>query len=639
MKRNTRLRNAAFAAVAAIGLALPALAQEADPHQIMVPGEKTPEEYSPYVNQNFPDRVLWGATHIHTGLSADAGLTGVTLLPADMFRYVRGEVVTIDSGLKVRLDRPLDWFAVTDHAEYLGLADQLRSGTPALLANPTGKRWYDMYKQGAQEAFKAGFEVINSIFQNKEEIKNPQLKAEAWAEAYDAAERFNQPGVFTTLHGFEWTSAPEGNNLHRTVIFRDGVDRVKQIVPFSAFDSQDPAELWKFMDRYEKLTGGKVLAIPHNGNLSNGLMYTAETFDGKPMDAAYAEARISHEPVIEVTQVKGDGETHPFLSPNDEFANFERWFDVGNIAQTPTPKVNSMLQYEYARSALKLGLQLESQLGVNPYQFGMVGASDQHTGVFSYRDDNYLGQFRFSEPSPTRWEHTLQKFADGKVATSVWMEQAAGLGAVWARENTREAIWDALKRKEVYATSGDRITIRVFAGWDFEPADLQRSDFAKHGYDGGVPMGGDLSKAPTGKSPAFMVRALRDPDGPNLDRIQIVKGWLGKDGQTEERIYDVAVSDGRTIGPDGRCTTPVGSTVDVANASYTNSIGAVYLTAYWKDPEFDPTQHAFYYVRVIQIPTPRWTAYDQKRFGIKMADYVPMSGQRRGYTSPIWYKP
>ena len=258
---------------------------------------------------------------------------------------------------------------------------------------------------------------------------------------------------------------------------------------------------------------------------------------------------------------------------------------------------------------------------------------------FPFGDDNYLGQFYLSEPSPTRWQKPLLKFADGRIASSVWQEQAAGLGAVWARENTREAIWDALKRKEVYATSGDRLIIRVFAGWDFVPADLNRSDFAAQGYARGVPMGGDLSKAPAGKSPAFMVRALRDPYGPNLDRIQIVKGWLGKDGQTAERIFDVAVSGGRKIGPDGRCMTPVGSTVDVANATYDNSIGAAYLTAYWKDPAFDPTQHAFYYVRVIQIPTPRWTAYDQKRFGIKMAAYVPMASRRRAYTSPIWYEP
>ena len=460
----------------------------------------------------------------------------MTLLPADMFRYARGEVVTIDSGLKVRLDRPLDWFAVTDHAEYLGLADQLRRGDPALLADPTGKKWYDMYKQGPQMALKAAWEAIDFIFLNKPEINNPQLAAGAWAEATEAVEKFNDPGVFTTLHGFEWTSAPEGNNLHRTVIFRDGVDRVKQIIPFSSFDGQDPEALWKYMDRYEKLTGGQVLAIPHNGNLSNGLMFTAETSDGRPMDAAYAEARISHEPVMEVTQVKGDGETHPFLSPNDEFANFERWFDVGNIAATPTPKQNSMLQYEYARSALKLGLKLESELGVNPYAFGMVGAATSTPASFPLRRQlsRSVSHFRAvadalaGDVAKVRGRQGCDLGLDG-AGRGPWRRMGAG-------EHPRGDL-DALKRKEVYATSGDRITVRVFAGWDFVPEDLVRSDFAKHGYDGGVPMGGDLSKAPAWKSPAFMVRALRDPDGPNLDRVQMVKGWLGADGHTNERIY------------------------------------------------------------------------------------------------------
>ena len=561
-------------------------AQEAAKEQLTAPvqGPNQNQQYSPFVDQNFPDRVLWGVTHIHTALSADAGLMGVTLGPADLFRYARGEVVTINTGLQVRLERPLDWIAITDHAEYMGLADQIRSNAPALLATPVGKKWYDMSHQGPKQALAAAWEVFTSIAQNKDEINQPQLKAGAWAEATDAAERYNQPGVFTTLHGFEWTSVPGGDNLHRTVIFRDSVDRVKQIVPFSAFDSQDPADLWKFMDRYEKLTGGQVLAIPHNGNLSNGLMYTAETYDHKPMDAAYAETRIGHEPVMEVTQVKGDSETHPFLSPNDEFANHERFWDYGNLGNPVTPKQNSMLQFEYARSALKLGLQLASKLGVNPYQFGMVGASDEHTGVYTHRQQSYFGQFTISEPSPTRWQNPLLKYGDGKTAISVWQEQPAGMGAAWSRENTREAIWDALKRKEVYATTGDRPIVRVFAGWDYAPADLDRPDFAEYGYAGGVPMGGNLSNAPAGKSPAFMVRALRDPDGPNLDRIQVIKGWLGKDGQTNERIYDLAVSGGRQIGPDGRCTTSVGSTVDVANATYSNSIGAAFSTGVLEGP-------------------------------------------------------
>ena len=412
-----------------------------------------------------------------------------------------------------------------------------------------------------------------------------KLTAAAWAHATAAAEKWNQPGVFTTLHGFEWTSAPGGNNLHRTVIFRDGADRVNQVVPFSTFDSQDPADLWKYMDAYAKKTGGQVLAIPHNGNLSNGMMYSAETFDGKPMDRAYAEARASHEPLLEATQIKGDSETHPYLSPNDEFANFERW-DI-NFSKMEQAQ-NSVLHGNYVRSALKLGLELDAKLGANPYQAGLIGGSDAHVGVVTTREDNFFGEFANGLPSPDRWKTPLAMVNnDPKKGplVSVWNEQAAGLGGVWARENTREGIWDALKRKEVYATTGDRPIVRVFAGWDFVPADRDRPDFAANGYAHGVPMGGDLSKAPAGKRPVFMVHALRDPDGPNLDRIQIIKGWLGKDGKTQERIFDVAVSGGRKIGPDGRCKTPVGSTVDVANATYTNTIGAADAVGVLEGPD------------------------------------------------------
>ena len=337
MKRNTRLHDAALAGLAAISLALPALAQEAGMGR-----PPTIQQYSPNVDQNFPNRVLWGLTHIHTSLSADAGLMGITLGPDQLFRSAMGQEVVTTTGLKFKLERPLDWIAITDHAEYLGLSDQLASGNRELLANPTGKKWYDLYKGTPQQRYQGAMGVFQSIVAGKDLINNTKLKASAWATAYEAAERYNQPGIFTTLHGFEWTSVPGGNNLHRTLIFRDNVDRVKQTIPFSAFDSVDCADLWKYMDAYEKQTGGQVLAIPHNGNLSNGRMYTAETYEGKPMDLAYAAARIGHEPLVEVTQIKGRGETHPYLSPSDEFAGSELW-DVGNASEPIVPKEKSML--------------------------------------------------------------------------------------------------------------------------------------------------------------------------------------------------------------------------------------------------------------------------------------------------------
>ena len=600
---------------------------------------RPPTEYSPYPGQTFPSRVYWGVAHVHTGYSFDSGMFGVTLTPDDLFRVARGGEVVMDNGQRFKQDRPLDWVAITDHAEYMGISDQIRAGSPALLANPQGKRWYEMSQQGPDSGVKAAIEAVVSMQTGKPVFDASTLVTSAWAHATEAAEKWNQPGVFTTLHGFEWTSAPGGNNLHRTVIFRDNADRVSQVLPFSTFDSQDPAALWKHMTAYEMQTGGLVLAIPHNGNLSNGLMYTAETYDGRPMDRAYAEARASHEPLMEATQIKGDGETTPSLSPTDEFASFERWdYNLGNMV----PAEASVLKGNYVRSAFKLGLELAAALGVNPYQAGLIGGNDAHVGVVTTREDNFFGEFGNGLPSPDRWKTPLViKENDPKKGplVSVWNESASGLGGVWARENTREAIWDALKRREVYATTGDRPVVRVFAGWNFVRADRNRSDFAAHGYAHGVPMGGNLSRAPAGKRPAFLVQALRDPDGPNLDRIQVVKGWLGKDGKTHERIFDVAVSGGRTIGPDGRCTTPVGNTVNVAEATYTNSIGAAALSAFWVDPTFIASDRAFYYVRVIQIPSPRWTAYDQKRFGVTMPAYVPMTVTDRAYTSPIWYTP
>jgi hypothetical protein len=636
MKRNTRLHNAALTGLLAISLVLPASAQEG-----LAPKEDFPvkkPEYSPYVDQHFPNRVLWGDTHLHTILSMDDGFLGTKLGPEEAFRFARGEEVTSNTGQRARLNRPLDFLAVTDHAEYLGIADLVLKSDPDLLATETGRRWHDMVKAGGDEGLKAVWEVTIASIEGIDYLKNDKIKRSVWERVIDAASKYYEPGRFTTFNGFEWTSFPGFNNLHRVVLFRDGPERVKQVLPFSAMDSRDPEDLWKYMAKYEEKTGGQVLAIPHNGNMSNGRMFEGQTYLGQALTRAYAEERMRREPLIEVTQTKGDGETHPFLSNTDEFANFERW-DFGNFGNPSVPKTKEMLQTEYARSALKLGLQWHENLGANPFKFGMIGSTDSHTALSSSEEDNFFGKLPQDEPSPQRWEHAFVFGEGGKPVAGGYMEQAAGLAAVWSRENTREAIFDSTMRKEVYATTGTRMIVRVFAGWDFQADEIERPDFAAQGYQRGVPMGGDLKSAPAGKAPTFMVRTLRDPDGANLDRIQIIKGWLDKDGQTHERIYDVAVSGGRGIDADGRSRTPVGNTVDVANAAYRNTIGAPLLSAYWKDPEFDPQQRAFYYVRVIEIPTPRWTAHDQKRFGIKMSDNVPMIVTERAYASPIWYTP
>jgi hypothetical protein len=366
-------------------------------------------------------------------------------------------------------------------------------------------------------------------------------------------------------------------------------------------------------------------------------MFAATDFNGNPLTRAYAEARIRWEPLMEATQIKGDEETHPFLSPEDEFADFETW-DVSNIAGS-APKKDSMLQFEYARSALRLGLELGRDLGANPYKFGMIGASDTHTALSTTREENYFGKYQQTEPSPDRHNHEVIPADDPALRIMTSQESAAGLSAVWARQNTRREIFDAMKRKEVYCTTGTRIRVRVFAGWDFRADEVSRPDFIAQGYRRGVPMGGDLRDAPRGQAPTFMIRALRDPDGANLDRIQIIKGWLDRAGKTHERIYDVAVSDDRRIDADGRCRTPVGSTVDLERATYTNTIGDALMTTYWRDPDFDPNEPAFYYVRVLEIPTPRWTTYDAAFFGIERPDIVPATTQDRAYTSPIWYTP
>jgi len=598
--------------------------------------------YSPYAGRDFPTRPFFGDTHLHTSFSMDAGAFGARLTPSDAYRFARGEEVVSSSGQPVKLSRPLDFLVVTDHSDGFGFFPQLMSGDPELLATPQGRKWYDQIKGG--EGAKAAMDIIVSFGKGQlpKGFPLPGTRAyhSAWLEVIKAAEAYNTPGRFTAFIGYEWTSNTGGNNLHRNVIFREDGAKASLVEPYTTLKplgSDNPEDLWKWMASTEEKTGSEVLAIAHNGNLSNGLMFpTIEAF-GKSIDAQYAQTRAKWERLYEVTQTKGTGEAHPALSPNDEFANYEIW-DKGNLDGSVAKKPE-MLQFEYARSALKNGLVLEERLGTNPFKFGLIGSTDSHTGLAAIEEDNFFGKTTPQEPSPERLTATFVNNPQTGVKIMDWEVSASGFAAVWAKENTRAAIFDAMQRRETYATTGPRMIVRFFGGWDFQAADANNRMPAAIGYAKGVPMGGDLRDAPKGKSPTFIAAALKDAIGANLDRIQIIKGWVDKDGKTQERIYDVAVSGGRKIGADGRCKTPVGDTVDVANATWTNTIGAPELITVWKDPNFDAGQRAFYYARVIEIPTPRWTAYDVKRFGNKPLPGTTMKLQERAYTSPIWYTP
>jgi uncharacterized protein DUF3604 len=605
--------------------------------------KRTPN-YSPYAGRDFPTRPLFGDTHLHTSFSFDAGAFGARLGPRDAYRFARGEEVTASSGQPAKLSRPLDFLVVADHSDNMGFFPDLLAGKPELLADPTGRRWYDMIQGG--KGGEAAIEIIVAFSQGtfpKNLMYFPGTRAYkgAWQETIAAAEKFNEPGRFTAFIGFEWTSNTGGNNLHRNVIFRDNGDKASQVEPFTVyppFGSDNPRELWKWMAAYEQKTGGSVLAIAHNGNLSNGRMFPLiESFGGKPLDREYAEQRAKWERLYEVTQTKGTGEAHPVLSPNDELAAFELW-DRGNLDGS-VPKTKDMLEFEYARSALKNGLKHEQELGTNPYKFGMVGSSDAHTGLAAMEEENFFGKTTPQEPSPHRLTATFIDNPKTGVKIMDWEVSSSGYAAVWATENTRTALWDAMQRKETYATTGSRMVVRFFGGWDFAAGDAHDRQPARVGYTKGVPMGGDLSGAPQGKAPTFLVAALKDPIGANLDRYQIVKGWLDKSGKLQEKVYDVAWSGGRKPDAKSGKLPPVGNTVDVANANWTNTIGAPELIAVWRDPDFDANQPAFYYGRVIEIPTPRWTAYDAKRFGNKPLAGTAMTLQERAYTSPIWYRP
>ena len=638
--RRTMSVSAVLAATALSGLTALATAEDKPPYGEYGSVPPASAHYSPYPERNFPNQVFFGDTHLHTAFSPDAGLIGATLTPDDAFRFAKGETVVSSTGVPARLSRPLDFLVVTDHAENLGLPTAATNRDPQLLATEFGRKIAEIMAPGTIESKFAGYEFWELASQTgKDPLTGTDFGKSMWTKATEAAERNNVPGSFTAMIGFEWTSGPNGDNLHRNVIFRGGKESADKLVPISAYDTEDPERLWDWMEQAEKKAGVRLLAIPHNGNLSNGLMFDDATFKGAALNRAYAERRMRWEPVYEVTQIKGDGETHPKLSPKDKFADFYRW-DKGSFG--PEPKTPDMLPREYAREAYKRGLAYQAKLGANPFKFGMIGSTDSHTGLSTAEENNFFGKIAALEPTadPIRfYEPLVGRFSEkDSDKTFAWQSAAAGLAAVWARENTREAIWDALARKEVFATTGTRMRVRVFGGWRFKKGDLDRSEFAKYGYDNGVPMGGDLTNAPAGAKPGFMIRAVRDPEGANLDRVQVVKGWLDADGITREKVYDIAWSGKRKPGKDGTVP-PVGSTVNVSDASYTNAIGAPFLQAFWTDKDFDPAKRAFYYVRVIEIPTPRWTTYDAKVFGVKIPKGAPADVQERAYTSPIWYTP
>ena len=630
-------------ALAALASSAVAGAQQITPSQAYRPADaasfyKAPG-YSPYAGRHYPTRPLFGDEHVHTGWSGDAGMSGTTLSPEDAFRFARGEEVVSTSGQPAQLSRPLDWMAITDHSDGMGVINLIREGDPEMMSDPTLKRWSDMMNEGGETAAAAMMELIAAQSNKKLPplIMDPKFAKSAWERTTTIAEKYNEPGRFSALIGYEWTSnAGGGDNLHRNVIYRDGKDKADRALPMTTFVSENPEELWKWMDGWEKQTGGKLLAIPHNGNLSNGRMFELQTFEGRPISRDWAEQRARWEPLFEAIQFKGQSEAHPSLSPNDEFtAGYELW-DRGNL--NLVPKEPGMIQHEYLREALKNGLKVGQQLGANPFKYGMAAGTDTHNALAAAEEDNFFSKFSGGEPRPDRWDEDAMKFGDRVVKG--WEVTAAGYTAVWALDNTREAIWDAMKRRETYATTGTRLWLRFFGGYDFEAGDLDARAPAIPGYAKGVPMGSDLPRAPAGKAPTFMVAALKDPYGGNLDRIQIVKGWVDASGKTHEKIFDVAWSQPNRRKPGADVRLPdVGNTVDVAKATWTNTIGAPELGTVWTDPEFNPAEPAFYYARVIEIPTPRWTAYDAAFFKVKMAPEVPMVTRERAWSSPIWYTP
>ena len=636
MRRTARTETALTGPIGLIGLIAVTAALSA-----CGPGQPTAGKDAAHVAlSDVPERVYWGDTHLHTSNSVDAFGFGNRLGPEEALRFARGEEVTSSTGIKARLARPLDFLVISDHSDGLGSTKALYEAPRIFIREPILRRWYDMMHSGPAGSLRATGEMIDAKAAGTlpTSMTNPADAAKrtksVWYSSMRTVEHYNDPGKFTAFLGFEYTLMNGGNNLHRNVIFRDGGEKVGAVSPLGSFGQITPDTLWDYMDAYERATGGKVLAIPHNSNLSNGTMFELTQPGGGPMTADYARRRAAHEPLVEITQIKGDSEAHPFLSPNDEFAGYGvAGWELGNLTMNQA-KTPGMFAGEYVREALKRGLAIQARTGVNPYKFGVIGSTDSHTSLSTADEDNFFGKHAGVEPSAVR--AMAPQNLGARTGRAGWNYLASGYAAVWARANTRAALFDAMARREVYATTGPRMTVRFFGGWDFTAADLA-GDWVHAGYRRGVPMGGELA-AHTGR-PSFIVSALKDPQGANLDRVQIVKGWTDAAGLAHEKIFNVVWSDPGARKLAGGRLPAVGDTVDVAHANYTNTIGAPALSAVWSDPEFRPAQKAFYYVRVLQIPTPDWPAFDALRYRITLGPEARVKSQERAYTSAIWYTP
>jgi hypothetical protein len=597
--------------------------------------------------------LYWGDTHLHTSYSFDAFLNkNQSADPDTAYRWAKGmPVIHPYTKARVKIGTPLDFLVVSDHAEGLGVMRAIVNETEEL--SELGffasiYRWLALGKIRSAAEDGSGFDIFNKFLPEK--VDNPshdpvadqnnqaydpilgntdKTTVTSWGEIIDAAERHNEPGKFTAILGWEWSSVPTGANLHRVVLTSNGSDKARQYMPYGSDKSQYPEDLWAWLDKTNKATDSEFIAIPHNSNVSKGFMFPEVTLKGQPINVSYAQTRMAWEPVVEITQIKGDSETHSSLSPNDEFADFESY---GFYLQK-TPEEPKFTKGDYVRSGLKLGLEIEGKIGINPYKFGVIGSTDSHTGLASAEEDNFWGKFAHDSTPNTKRKDII-----GGTKATGWNMSAGGLAAVWAKKNTRQEIFNAFKRREVYSTTGPRMKVRMFAGWGFDKKALNSADLGEYGYQQGVPMGADLTSSGEDKKIEFLIRATKDPVGANLDRIQVVKGWLDEHGQAQEKVFNVAWSAQRSLDKKGKLP-PVGNTVNQTDGSYQNSIGSIELSTIWQDPEFKVNQRAFYYVRVLQIPTPRHSLYDAIALQVPVPREGPATIQERAYTSSIWYTP